>query len=134
MEITYSNSVVPTVEAIIDLYEHAGYFPFEDKSDTERIRIMHKNATLLVTAWDGNLLVGMARSLCDFSYCCYLSDVCVRDDYKQRGIGKELIIQTKQFAGRQCKLILQSSPVSIDFYKRIGMTQIDTAFIFKRDY
>ena len=30
---------------------------------------MIKHANLVVTAWDGDLLVGIARSLTDFSYC-----------------------------------------------------------------
>lgn len=134
MEIIYKTQVIPKTEAIIDLYNFSGYFPIDDKDDIERIQKMHNNANILVTAWSNNKLIGMARSISDFCYCCYLSDLCVRNEYKRKGIGKELIKLTKREAGNECKLILQSSPNAMDFYKNIGMENIDSAFIIQRSY
>ena len=37
------------------------------------IKAMLRHANLLCTAWDGAKLVGVARSVTDFEYCCYLS-------------------------------------------------------------
>ncbi|WP_394341971.1 hypothetical protein [Spirosoma pollinicola] len=47
--------------------------------------------------------MGIAPSLTDFCYCCYLSDLVVRDDYKEQGIGRELVRLTKYHAGEGCK-------------------------------
>jgi len=56
--------------------------------DTLRLTAMLAHANLLVTARDGSgHLVGVARSLTDFAYCCYLSDLCVDDAWQGRGIG-----------------------------------------------
>lgn len=133
MEITYKTDIIPDIEEIIDLYNFSDYFPISDKEDTERIQKMHNNADIVVTAWDNEQLVGLARSLSDFCYCCYLSDLCVRNEYKGKSIGKELVKITKKIAGDECKLILHSSPNAMDFYSHIGMKQIDSAFIIQRE-
>ncbi len=95
---------------------------------------MHENSNIVITAWHKDKLVGLARSISDFSYCCYLSDLCVRNDYKGLGIGRKLVRLTIKKAGDECKLILQSSEVAMDFYKKIGMEKIDSAFIIQRKY
>ena len=95
MEITYKTDTIPDIEEILDLYNCSDYFPIEDKSNTERIVKMHRNSNIVATAWDEDKLVGLARSISDFCYCCYLSDLCVRDKYKRKGIGQELIKITK---------------------------------------
>ena len=41
----------------------------------------------------------MARSVTDFAYCCYLSDLAVDKDFQRRGIGSELMRRTKDAAG-----------------------------------
>jgi predicted N-acetyltransferase YhbS len=134
MPIAYNTDVTPAIADILDLYNHSGYFPIQDKTDTGRIEKMHANANVVVTAWDGDTLVGLARSLCDFCYCCYLSDLCVREEYKAQGIGQELVRLTKHMAGEECKLILHSSPDAMAFYSKIGMQQIAAAFILPRTH
>ena len=67
--------------------------PLEDE---KRVAAMLHHADLLVTAWDGELLVGIARSVTDFAYCCYLSDLAVDEQYQKQGIGVQLIEHTKQ--------------------------------------
>jgi GNAT superfamily N-acetyltransferase len=134
MKIIYRTNFIPETKDIIELFNHSGYFPIADKNDTARITKMFHNSNIIITAWHEDVLVGIARSLCDFSYCCYLSDLCVRDTVKKNGIGKELIRLTKEMAGKECKLLLHSSSTAIDFYRKIGMQQIDTVFIIQRDY
>ena len=59
---------------------------------------MLKHANIVITAWDGDLLVGISRALSDFSFVTYLSDLAVRVSHQRAGIGKELIRRTQ--AGR----------------------------------
>lgn len=87
----------------------------------ERLAHMLKYASLLITARDNNLLVGISRALTDFSYCTYLSDLAVDRAYQKRGIGKELVRQTK-LAAPEAKLILLAAPAAVDYYPKIGMT------------
>lgn len=90
--------------------------------DHKRIAKMVKNANLIVTARVDGLLVGVSRSISDFAYCTYLSDLAVKKSYQKMGIGKELIRQTK-IASEPAKLILLSAPAAVDYYPKIGMTR-----------
>ena len=67
---------------------------------------MLHHADLLITAWDGERLVGVARSVTDFAYCCYLSDLAVDEQYQKQGIGLQLIEHAKQALHPQAKIVL----------------------------
>ena len=96
--------------------------------DFSRIKMMCENANLIVTARLDGKLIGIARSITDFAYCNYLSDLAVDKDYQKKGIGKRLIEETKKRAP-QAKLILLSAPAAIDYYPKIGMKKHDYCFI-----
>jgi predicted N-acetyltransferase YhbS len=90
--------------------------------DEQRISSMCNNANLIITARLNGKLVGVARSITDFVYCTYLSDLAVDVKFQNQGIGKKLIEETKKTTP-QAKLILLSAPGAVDFYPRIGMTK-----------
>jgi len=96
--------------------------------DFERIKKMCENANLIVTARLNGKLIGVARSITDFSYCTYLSDLAVDTEYQRKGIGKSLIEETKKQAP-QATLILLSAPAAIDYYPKIGMKKHNHCFI-----
>jgi ribosomal protein S18 acetylase RimI-like enzyme len=89
--------------------------------DLERLERMLRHADLIVTARDGDRLVGISRAITDFSYCCYLSDLAVDVAYQHRGIGKRLIDETRTRAGECTTLILVSAPAAETYYPKIGM-------------
>lgn len=96
--------------------------------DLVRVEAMVKNANLIITARDGNKLVGVARSVTDVVYCTYLSDLAVDLKYQKQGIGKELIRLTKQ-ATPQATTILLAAPKAVDYYPHIGMTKHNACFL-----
>ncbi|QPC48310.1 GNAT family N-acetyltransferase [Mangrovibacillus cuniculi] len=104
--------------------------PIEDE---ERLDKMLQYADLTVTAWDRNTLVGISRSVTDFVYCCYLSDLAVDEAYQKKGIGKELVRLTKEELGEQVSLILLSAPTAMDYYPKIGMEMLDNGFAIRRE-
>jgi N-acetylglutamate synthase-like GNAT family acetyltransferase len=130
MEIIYRNDITPDIDQIIDVYNSSGIN--RPTTDKERIEKMYSNSNLILTAWDNNKLVGISRSLTDFCYCCYLSDLAVRKEYQTSGIGKKLIELTKSEIGEQTALILLSTQTAIDYYPKVGMQKIDNGFIIKR--
>ena len=102
--------------------------------DAARLQRMLDNANLIVTArteGDGQL-VGIARSLTDFSYATYLSDLAVDARFKGRGIGKRLIEETRRHAGEECMLLLVSAPDAVSFYDSIGAPKSDRAYLYPR--
>ena len=120
-------------EAFIDVLRRSGLDARRPVGDHDRIRRMVENADLIVTARDGaGKLVGVARSVTDFSYCCYLSDLAVDRAWQHRGIGRELIRRTHDAAGAaECTLILISAPAALAYYPKIGMSHADNAFIIR---
>ena len=96
--------------------------------DRTRIEKMLANANLIVTARLNGKLIGVARSLSDFAYSTYLSDLAVALNYQKKGIGKELIRFTKASTG-EAKLILLSAPAAVDYYPRIGMKRHNHCFL-----
>lgn len=130
MEIIYRNDITPDTDQIIDVYNSSGIN--RPTTDKERIEKMYANSNLVLTAWDNDKLVGISRSLTDFCYCCYLSDLAIRKEYQTSGIGKKLIELTKDKIGEQTALILLSAPTAIDYYPKVGMQKIDNGFIIKR--
>jgi predicted N-acetyltransferase YhbS len=98
--------------------------------DQNRMKAMVEAADLIITARHNGQLVGVARSLTDFVYCTYLSDLAVDEKYQHQGIGKELIRQTKM-ATPEAILILLSAPKATEYYPKIGMQRHEHCFLIK---
>ncbi len=90
---------------------------------------MLHHADVTATCWEGETLVGIARSVTDFSYCCYLSDLAVDSEFQRRGIGKQLIELTQTRLGPLCKIILLAAPGAEDYYPHIGFTHHPQAWL-----
>jgi len=110
------------IDKVIDLYRACTLGARRPVNHRDRMSRLIRNANLVITAWDANLLVGIARSLTDFSYVTYLSDLAVRESHQKHGIGKELIRRTQKEAGPEAKLILLAAPGSEPYYPHIGFT------------
>ena len=102
--------------------------------DVFQLPAMLDHADLVVTARDGSgRLVGVARSLTDFAYCCYLSDLCMDDAWQGRGIGRALVAETKRIVSPHSMVLLLSAPKPMGYYPRIGMETVGNGFIIRRD-
>jgi predicted N-acetyltransferase YhbS len=117
--IAYRVTSTLDVSEVIDLLRSSTLGARRPVDDVERMRKMFERANLIITARDGERLVGIARSLSDFSYCTYLSDLAVRVEYQRQGIGKELIRRT-QAEGGQATVFLFAAPAAVDYYEHIG--------------
>jgi GNAT superfamily N-acetyltransferase len=134
MKIRYDTKKEITADEFIDLLRRSTLAERRPVNDRTRIEKMLLHGNILVTAWDGNLLVGISRALSDFAFCCYLSDLAVDKKYQRKGIGKELIRLTHEVAGvAEAQLILLSAPKAVNYYPRIGMEQFKECFIVRRN-
>ncbi|MCL9804952.1 GNAT family N-acetyltransferase [Flavobacterium amniphilum] len=130
MDIRYSFDEKPTADQIIELYDDAGLpRPTHDK---ERIQKMYDNSNLIVTAWDGDVLVGVSRSITDWVWSCYLSDLAVRSEYKKEGIGRQLINLTREKVGEESIVLLLSVPSAMEYYPKVGFEKQESSFIINR--
>lgn len=103
--------------------------PIDDRACMEGVVA---NSNLMVSAWADDLLVGIARSMTDFHYACYLSDLAVHRDYQQHGIGKRLQTLTQEALGPRCKLILIAAPAANAYYEHIGYEHVPRCWMLDR--
>jgi len=118
------------LDAVIDLYRASTLGERRPVDDRERMGAMMDRANLIVSAWDRSMLVGISRSLTDFVYCAYLSDLAVRASHQRHGIGKELIRRT-QAEAPGAMLILLAAPKAVGYYPHVGFTRHDSAWILR---
>ena len=128
-ELTYSADRRITAAQFIDVLNRSTLGERRPVHDVERIAAMLEHASLICTAWAGDLLVGVARSVTDFAYCCYLSDLAVDAAFQGRGVGTELLRVTQGQLHPDAKLILLAAPKAREYYPRIGMETHDSAWI-----
>jgi predicted N-acetyltransferase YhbS len=131
--ITYRLGNQLDLDQVIELYKASTLGERRPVDDRPRMWEMLRNANLVVTAWDGDLLVGISRAFTDFAYATYLSDLAVRVSHQRRGIGKELIRQTRRHAGRDAYLVLLAAPKAIDYYPHIGFEAHPSAWILRKE-
>ena len=126
--ITYRTGNDIDLDEMIEVYIDSTLGERRPVADRERMAGMLEGANLVVTAWDGESMVGISRSVTDWVFCTYLSDLAVRSGYQGRGIGKELIRLTRD-ATPEALLLLLSAPKAVGYYPRIGMNQHNSAWV-----
>jgi predicted N-acetyltransferase YhbS len=130
--IEYRNDALITAKQAIDLYKRSTLGERRPIHNVQTFEAMLKNANLTVTAWDGAKLVGISRSLTDFSYVAYLADLAVDEQYQRSGIGKQLIEETKALLGPECMIVLLAAPKANDYYEHIGFEHNPRAWTLKK--
>ena len=126
--ITYRAGNDLDLDDMIELYVDSTLGERRPVGDERRMARMLEEADLVITAWDGDLMVGISRCVTDWVYCTYLSDLAVRAEYQGQGIGKELVRLTRE-ATPEATVILLAAPAAVDYYPRIGMTRHDSAWV-----
>lgn len=132
MSIQYSSSVQITGAQFIDVLQRSTLAERRPVNEPDRIESMLRHCDILCTAWDGEKLVGVARSVTDFEYCCYLSDLAVDEAYQNQGIGKELVRQTQSKLGPKAFIVLLAAPKAEAYYPKIGFAPHNSAWLLRR--
>ena len=133
MNIEYKINIPITPEQFISVLKESSLAERRPIDDMECIKGMVENSNLIITAWDNNELIGVARSVTDFNYACYLSDLAVNNKYQKNGIGKKLQELTQKQLGKKCKLILISAPNANSYYEHIGFTNNKRCWVLERE-
>lgn len=132
MDIAYRDDATIGVTVAIALYRKS---TLSERRPVERPDIfegMLGNANLTISAWHGERLVGIARTLTDFTYVAYLADLAVDAAYQRRGIGQRLVQETRRRLGDECMIVLLAAPKANDYYPRLGFEHNPRAWILKK--
>jgi ribosomal protein S18 acetylase RimI-like enzyme len=104
--------------------------------DLPRLGSMLAAADLVITArWEspGGRLVGVARCITDFSWCCYVSEIAVSHSVQGQGVGKALLGRIRDDLGKKVSIVLASMPDAVGFYESIGMPRMPDTFCYRRE-
>jgi len=118
--LSFSSRKKVSLSQFRDLLEKSTLGERRPLHDPKALKGMLENSNLTATCWDGKKLVGIARSVTDFHFCCYLSDLAVDTAYQKKGIGKKLIEATQSRLGPHCMLHLIAAPAAAEYYPHIG--------------
>ncbi len=133
MNIEYKINTPVTTEQFINLLNKSTLGERRPVDDYECMEGMVKNSNLIISAWNGDNLIGISRSMTDFHYACYLSDLAVHKEYQNNGVGKMLLVMTQDQLGPKCKLILIAAPAANSYYEHIGFTNNPRCWLIDRD-
>jgi GNAT superfamily N-acetyltransferase len=104
--------------------------------DDARLAEMLAGAGLVVSARladEGGRIVGVARCLTDFAWCCYVAELAVSRDVQNLGVGRRLLDDVRRRVGPRVSVVLVSMPDAVGFYERVGMRHVRDAFSWDRE-
>ncbi len=134
MSIEYKINVPVSTDQFIELLRVSTLGDRRPTEDRECMEGMVKNSNLMISAWEGEKLIGIARSVTDFHYACYLSDLAVDKNYQKSGIGKKLQVITQKQLGSKCKLILVAALSATSYYEHIGFVNNPRCWVLEREH
>ena len=133
MDIKYKINAPISTEHFIDLLTRSTLGERRPLEDKKCIEGMISNSNLIISAWENDNLIGIARSVTDFHYACYLSDLALSKSYQKKGIGKQLQIMTQEQLGPKCKIILIAAPAANEYYEHLGFTNNPRCWMLERN-
>jgi GNAT superfamily N-acetyltransferase len=119
-----------SLDEVLDVYRRSGLGERRPIDDRDRFAAMLRNANLVVVCRMRGELIGIARSVSDFAYTTYLSDLAVVREYQRAGIGRALIDATVA-AAPMAKIVLLAAPSAREYYPHIGFTRHDSAWTLR---
>lgn len=122
--IVIKENVIPNLDCILNLYNDVLWSAYT--SDPKQLENALKNSLKIWTAWDEDLLVGLARVVGDGCTIVYIQDILVLNSYQKKGIGSRFlkIILDEYKDIRQIILLTDDTEKSIKFYEKNGFTKV----------
>lgn len=130
MQIQFRVNEKLNAQSVIEVFKSSGIVRPID--DVKRIQTMFDNSNLVVSAWNGTELIALARSVTDYSYCCYLSDIAVKKEHQKFGIGKTLIELTQEAIGEDTMLIFLSNMAGLEYHPKAGFEKVENGYVIKK--
>ncbi len=131
MEIEYKQTKDFTADELQHLFLsvdwESGNYP------NKLVNAMH-NSTRVISAWNGNKLVGLVRALDDGETVAFIHYLLVDPAYQGKHIGDELMKQIMSFYQNLLYVkVIPSDPKTIPFYQKYGFNQYDnySAMVWK---
>ena len=105
---------------VIALYKANGW------SAVEKPEALHKalvNSETLISAWDGEALVGLGNAISDGHLVVYYPHLIVLPVYHGRGVGREIMRRLRQRYESFHQHMLVAEATAVPFYERMGFVR-----------
>lgn len=129
MSITYDTRKDVPCEPLYKLFLAVGWAT-ENSTTPDMLahfNIGFLNSSHVVTAWDGDTLVGCTRVLSDGHFRAVLLDVAVLPDYQRHGVGREMVRRCLE-RYPSAEWLVQTDKAR-GFYEKCGFTVSDDVFL-----
>ncbi|MFO7881483.1 MAG: GNAT family N-acetyltransferase [Kosmotogaceae bacterium] len=125
MAIIYRKNIIPDSENVRHLYNDAGFTSYT--RDLDYLMKALKSSLFIITAWENDSLIGLARAVGDGKTIVYIQDILVLSSYRRKDIGTNLVKQIiSEFPDvRQKVLLTDDKPENRRFYESLGFISCD---------
>jgi len=125
MTIIFKNNKNINREQVERLYNDVEWYAYTQDIDVLQQAI--EQSLEVVSAWDGDELVGLIRIIGDGLTIIYIQDILVLNAYQNRGIATQLVQQIleKYKSVRQKVLLTEEAPDVRHFYEKNGFQSCD---------
>lgn len=109
-------------DQLVDLYNSVGWLAYTTDEQRPRLQQAIRNSTYVVTLWDGEKIVGLARCISDDVSICYLQDILIHPEHQRHGSGRRLLSNClERFEHVRTKVLLTDNEErQIKFYESLG--------------
>lgn len=98
----------------------SGHFP-------DKLQIAMRNFETVISAWDGDKLVGMICAMDDGIMTAYVHYLLVRPDYQDKGIGRKLVSRVKEIYEDYLRIVVVGYDEEVNFYENCGFEKAEDA-------
>ena len=133
MTIDYRDDHEIDLDQLTVLFNSAGWE--RRTADRDRLAQLVRGSLYVVSAWDGDRLVGFARGISDGATNAYISTVAVLPEYQKRGIGRKVI--QRLVANRDgIQFVLHANERAYPFYLHLdlGFEPFDNVLVRRRKF
>ena len=122
---------LPKAAEVLDLFRRLHWAKM-DYRDQERFQRALERSWPIVTAWDGERLVGVCRCVTDGEYTAYISDLAVDPVFQGNGVGTHLVEKALELLADFDTITLITSEEKVSFWERFGFTNYPGAMMLRR--
>ncbi|MBG9982228.1 GNAT family N-acetyltransferase [Aerococcaceae bacterium DSM 111020] len=122
--IEIKDNLIPDLSSVLNLYNDVTWTAYT--SNPQQLENALNNSLKVWTAWDNDLLVGLARVVGDGHTIIYIQDILILESYQGNGLGSQFIrrIFNDYQDVRQIVLLTDDTEQNIRFYEKNGFTQV----------
>ena len=117
MPITYRDTREFGAGQLRELFLSVGW---SSGKDPEKLVQAMRNSDTVVSAWEGDRLVGLINCLSDGVMTAYFHYLLVRPEYQSQGIGRALVEMMLDRYSRCLRKVLIADNEQVGFYEKCG--------------